>query len=80
MQYYVSEKINYQGRDGEKTSATTATLYYENQFNTEILFAKNTFSLLKLVISNIKKLSVIWRKQNMLQWDFTVNANCAVML
>lgn len=44
MQYYVSEKINYQGRDGEKTSATTATLYYENS-STQKYFSQKTHFL-----------------------------------
>ena len=43
----------------KQMSAKTAILYYENHFNTEILLAKTHF-LTQLVISNIKKLSVIW--------------------
>lgn len=44
----------------KQMSATTAVLYYENQFNTEILLVKTHFFGLKLVISNIKKMSVMW--------------------
>ena len=63
---------------GKQMSATTVILYYKNQFNTELLLAKTHF-LSKLVISNIKKL-LFMGGRNTLQWDFTINANCAVRL
>lgn len=61
MQFYVSVKIIIKVEMAKQMSATTAILYYENHFNTEIRLAKTHF-LSKLVISNIKKLSVIWGK------------------